>query len=177
MLVLERITDVKATVLSKLVELYTEAFPAEERREISQLRELIEHESDMFFNAVYWEGELAGLFVYWNMGSFYYLEHLAVLAEKRNRKIGQHILDWVKEHLTGIRLLEVEPAETEMAVRRIHYYERNGYHVLDKHYRQPSYVKGGAEFPLWVMGNETDLPAAVLQAHVQTIKAKVYYRE
>lgn len=71
----------------------------------------------------------------------------------RNKKIGQQILDWVKEQLQGVRLLEVEPAETEMATRRIHYYERNGYRILDRNYLQPPYVKGGKDFPLWVMGN------------------------
>ena len=76
----------------------------------------------------------------------FYLEHLAVFAEMRNKKIGQQILDWVKEQLQGVRLLEVEPAETEMATRRIHYYERNGYRILDRNYLQPPYVKGGKIF-------------------------------
>lgn len=93
----------------------------------------------------------------------------------RNRKIGQQVLDWVKEHLKGVRILEVEPAETEIACRRINYYQRNGYVVLDKAYLQPAYRKEGGEFPLWIMGNEVSQPAEVLKEQIQTIKEKVYW--
>ena len=162
MVTLKRITQAEDEAFRKLTALYTEAFPVEERREIGQLGELLHTEPAMYFNAVECDGQLAGLFVYWDFGSFYYLEHLAVFAEMRNKKIGQQILDWVKEQLQGVRLLEVEPAETEMATRRIHYYERNGYRILDRNYLQPPYVKGGKDFPLWVMGNGSGQSAEVL---------------
>ena len=176
MVTLKRITQAEDEAFRKLTALYTEAFPVEERREIGQLGELLHTEPAMYFNAVECDGQLAGLFVYWDFGSFYYLEHLAVFAEMRNKKIGQQILDWVKEQLQGVRLLEVEPAETEMATRRIHYYERNGYRILDRNYLQPPYVKGGKDFPLWVMGNGSGQSAEVLNRQIQTIKDKVYYR-
>lgn len=177
MVTLERITDSANKTFQKLTTLYVEAFPPEERRQLGQLSELLKNETDMYFNAVECEGELAGLFVYWNFGSFYYLEHLAVFAEMRNKKIGQQILDWVKENLQGVRLLEVEPAETEIAVRRINYYRRNGYCILDESYMQPPYDSEGEEFPLWIMGNETGQDRKVLQKQIQTIKEKVYYRK
>ena len=113
MVTLKRITQAEDEAFRKLTALYTEAFPVEERREIGQLGELLHTEPAMYFNAVECDGQLAGLFVYWDFGSFYYLEHLAVFAEMRNKKIGQQILDWVKEQLQGVRLLEVEPADPE----------------------------------------------------------------
>ena len=60
----------------------------------------------MYFNAIECDGELSGMFVYWDIGDFYYLEHLAVFPEMRNKKIGQQVLDYVAEHLKGVRLLE-----------------------------------------------------------------------
>lgn len=177
MITLRRITLSEDVVFQKLVELYIEAFPIEERREIKQLEELLRDEPTMFFNAVEEDGRLAGLFVYWNFDTFYYLEHLAVYAEMRNKKIGQQILDWVAGHLKGMRLLEVEPAASEIACRRINYYQRNGYHILDKTYKQPSYRPGGEEFPLWVMGNEKLSSLEVLKQQEQLIKDKVYYRK
>lgn len=176
MVVLKRITSENEEIFQKLLALYTEAFPLDERRDIRQLEELLVTEPAMFFNAVECDGELAGLFVYWDFGTFYYLEHLAVFAEMRNKKIGQQILDWVNEHLKGIRILEVEPDETEIAARRIHYYQRNGYRILDKAYLQPSYRPGGEAFPLWIMGNETGQTPEVLEEQIQTIKDRVYYR-
>lgn len=175
MIAITQITDVEDSTFLKLTTLYQEAFPEEERRDIAQLKELLQAEPAMYFNAVHCDGELAGLFVYWDFGSFYYLEHLAVFAEMRNKKIGQKILNWTREHLQGVRILEVEPAETEMATRRINYYRRNGYLILDKTYHQPSYRSGGEEFPLWIMGNRAEDPETLKQ-QIQTIKEKVYYR-
>ncbi len=176
MLVLRRITDAENDEFKRLVDLYREAFPEEERRDIEQLKVLLKEENSMFFNAIEYEGRLAGLLVYWNFGTFYYIEHLAVFAEMRNKKIGQHILDWVREYLKEMCILEVEPAETEMAIRRIHYYQRNGYQILDRQYLQPSYTGEGKPFPLWIMGNGSPESTAVLQKQIEIIKEKVYYR-
>lgn len=177
MISLRRITLLPDADFKQLTELYTEAFPPEERRELKQLENLLQTESAMSFNAVKYDGELAGLFVYWDFGSFYYLEHLAVFASLRNKKIGEQILEWVTENLKGVRVLEVEPADTDMATRRIRYYERNGYQILDKSYLQPPYIPDGKDFPLWIMGNVSDQPAEALKKEIQIIKDKVYYRK
>ncbi len=172
---LRRITSAEDKDFKKLAELYIEAFPPEERRDISQLERLLKSQSEMFYNAVECDGKLAGLFSFWNFGDFWYLEHLAVYADMRNHKIGQQILDFAKEHLTGIRLLEVEPDDHEMAVRRINYYQRNGYKILEKDYVQPSYDGMRSALPLWIMGNEEYDDPALLQKHIEIIKEKVYY--
>ena len=88
MVTLKRITQAEDEAFRKLTALYTEAFPVEERREIGQLGELLHTEPAMYFNAVECDGQLAGLFVYWDFGSFYYLEHLAVFAEMRKTDSG-----------------------------------------------------------------------------------------
>lgn len=89
---LRRITSAEDKDFKKLAELYIEAFPPEERREISQLERLLKSRDEMFYNAVECDGKLAGLFVYWNFGDFWYLEHLAVYADMRNHKIGSKSL-------------------------------------------------------------------------------------
>ncbi len=154
MIELKRITHPECADFGILMQLYEEAFPLEERREVSDLEELVRHEDRMYFNAVYHDGTLSGLFVYWRLEGFWYLEHLAVHAEMRNHKIGQQVLDWSAVHLDGLRLLEVEPAIGEMPIRRIRYYERNGFIVCDRNYHQPSYHAGGPGIDLWVMCSE-----------------------
>lgn len=173
MVVLKKITDADDVDFKELLKLYIEAFPEEERRDILQLEKMLSEESRMRFNAVMSDNVLAGLFVYWDFGTFYYLEHLAVYSEMRNHEIGRHVLDWIRENLPGLRLLEAERAETEMATRRIRYYERNGYIVLDKEYMQPSYRPEGEPYPLWLMGNQEDKE---LDAKVNILKEAVYYR-
>ena len=58
-----------------------------------------------------------------------------------------------------------------MAVRRIGFYERNGFRVICKDYVQPSYRKDEDSCPLWIMG--TDMPDD-MQACIQNIKTNVY---
>lgn len=171
---LRRITQAGDPDFKALTALYTEAFPAEERRETAQLGRMLEEEPRMHFHVVEIGGKRAGLFVYWDFGTFYYLEHLAVYPEMRNQKIGQQVLDWMREHLDGLRILEAEPAETDITTRRVRYYERNGYRILDKEYRQPSYRPGGEGCALWVMGNRTE---EGLAEKLETIRQAVYERQ
>lgn len=171
MIELRRITQGADQELQTLLSLYREAFPQEERREEGQLLRLVEEKKEMVFNAVKADGDLAGLFVYWEFEEFYYLEHLAVCPELRNRKIGQQVLDYADRELTGCRILEVEPPLTEIAARRIAYYRRNGYEVVEKTYEQPSYdgLKNG--IPLWIMSNYREMNPAKA---IDTIQKEVY---
>ena len=95
MIKLIRITDGQDSRLEHLVPLYEEAFCSSERRTVGQLRRMIGATPAMHFNMIESDGELCGLFVYWDMGEFYYLEHLAVAPHMRNRKIGQQVLEHV----------------------------------------------------------------------------------
>ena len=87
MMTLIRITSADDSRLNRLIPLYEESFPESERRKIGQLKRMIENHAPMYFNAIECDGELSGMFVYWDMGDFYYLEHLAVFPEMRNKKI------------------------------------------------------------------------------------------
>lgn len=171
MIALNRITDKHDARLNKIIDLYVAAFPQEERRDLNQLRRLIEQADNMYLCAIEADDTLCGFFIYWDMDGFYYMEHLAVFPEMRNMKIGQQVLDYVATHLNGTRILEVEPTTDEMTTRRVNYYSRNGYHIVDKSYMQPSYRPGEEDFPLWIMSNNnTD----DLSAQIEQIKEKVY---
>lgn len=171
MMSLIRITSANDQRLDRLIPLYEESFPESERRKIAQLKRMIATCDTMYFNAIECDEELSGLFVYWELGDFYYLEHLAVYPAMRNKKIGQQVLDYVAAHLKGVRLLEVEPTEDEMTTRRVNYYQRNGYKVLDKSYVQPSYHVHEDACPLWIMGNEE---TNCLTEYTDRIKEEVY---
>ena len=176
MIQLIRITDPNDSFLPELIPLYEDAFPLEERRSVDQLKRLIGTTEKMFFNAVVSDGILCGLFVFWNFDKFCYLEHFAIYPHLRNKKIGKQVLDYLAENLPGLRLLEVEPAiDDEMAVRRVEYYRRNGYKVLDDSYIQPSYHKREDACPLWIMGN-IDTDSDSLSCYIEQIKEEVYWR-
>ena len=104
MMQLIRITDSDDAFLKRLISLYEESFPLEERRPVEQLKRLIKSADSMHFNAVVLDGELCGLFVFWDFETFYYLEHFAIYPHLRNKKIGQQVLDYVAKNLSGLRL-------------------------------------------------------------------------
>ncbi|MGL5317897.1 MAG: GNAT family N-acetyltransferase [Bacteroidales bacterium] len=173
MMKLQEIKHPDIPEFEQLMKLYTEAFPAEERRRVEDLAQLIQSEKRMSFNAVKSGDELAGLCVYWNFEDFYYLEHLAVYQEMRNQKIGEQVLNWIAQNLKGLRILEAEPATEEMATRRINYYCRNGYEVRKRDYIQPSYDGVRDPIDLWVLTNEEN---DQLDQYIDTIKKEVYYK-
>lgn len=171
---LTRITTSDDQRLTPLIALYKEAFPEDERRTEAQLKQMIDSVSPMYFNAIECNGTLCGLFVYWDMEEFYYLEHLAIFPEMRNRQIGQQVLDYIAHNLQGVRLLEVEPTEDEMTMRRVNYYMRNGYSVVNRDYIQPSYKALEDASNLWIMSNQ-DTPR--LSEFIETIKEVAYRRQ
>ena len=117
---LKRIADSRTPDAEKLIALHRETFPEYERFcDTPLMANMIDHEGSMYFNAVYEKGELAGLFVYWDLGDSYYIHFIAVYPEKRNHKIGQHILDWVCEHLHRPVFLEAEIPYDAITARRL----------------------------------------------------------
>lgn len=174
---LKRITRPDDTALKILIPLYIQAFPEDERRNVEQLKHLIQNHAAMHFNAILESGEIAGLFIYWVLGDFYYLEHLAVLPELRNRKIGQQVLDYIRENWKEDSIMEVEIPEDEWAKRRIHYYERNGFRVVERQYVQPAYDARHRDIPLWIMSNSPANDGERLASRLEIIKKKVYIEQ
>ncbi len=172
---LKRIKDSGDPSFLKLIPLYLSAFPKEERRRVEPLKQLIEKRAEMYFNAVISDDKLAGLFVYWDFKTFYYIEHLVIFPEMRSRNIGQQVLGFAENHLIKLRLLEVEPAIDQLTTRRVNYYLRNGYNVLDRDYLQPSYDGVRASVRLWIMGNKA-ITGQELQKYIQIIQKEVYYQ-
>lgn len=168
---LKRITNSKDNDAVKLIALYEETFPESERyRDTQILRNLIDRNEHVHFNAIYEDNELAGLFLYWDLNGFYYIHFLVVYPEMRNKKIGEKVLDWVADNIKQPILLEAEAPEDDFSTRRIDFYERNGYHALAKN---PIVLYDARERSsiLWLMGNQ---PVENLDDYIKTLKDVVY---
>lgn len=171
---LQRITLPDDADMPMLIKLYVAAFPPEERRTPEELLQTIRTCKRMYFNKIKKQGETVGFSIYWQFGDFVYLEHFAILPEKRGLGIGQQVLDRLAESLGGVRVLEVEPAIDALTRRRVAFYERNGFRVVNRTYGQPPYGAPGDEFPLWIMCT-ADVDESTLQRYIRTIKENVYY--
>ena len=110
--------------------LLEEAFPAEERRDMEEVRQLL-GKTSLELLTLEEEDRVQGLLMLWNLEGLMFLENFAVDAGLRGRGIGARMLEYVWEHWKKPMLLEVEPPEGDMQRRRIGFYERNGFCLND----------------------------------------------
>ena len=143
--------------LPTLRQLYEEAFPRSERRPWSDLEQLIgEQGAYHFFLLEHPELGVVGFVTLWHFDDFYYGEHFAILPQLRNHRLGEQTLHTVKKYIGREPLyFEVEPETlSEIAGRRINYYERNGFQVVKRDYLQPPYHHDEQGVPLYIMSSE-----------------------
>lgn len=87
-------------------------------------------------------GRILAFLALWKFPDFSYIEHFAVRPDCRSRGLGAKILKELSEKLNARICLEAEPADHDLAKRRIDFYVRNGYYVNDYPYMQPPISKG-----------------------------------
>ena len=111
------------------------AFPQEERRDNEFQRENTDNNPKFECLCITDQetDSVIGLITVWSLNGFRYIEHLATSPHIRNKGYGLKIMNKLKETYPGVIILEVERPEDEMSTRRIGFYKRCGYWVLDGH--------------------------------------------
>ena len=85
--------------------------------------------------------------------------------------MAKKILESLQEKFEKL-ILETEPDSlSEIAERRLRFYERNGFSVIEKNYLQPSYGEGKSSLNLYLMANFTP---ENLENLVNEIHEKIY---
>lgn len=74
---------------------------------------------------------MQALIASWDFDDFVFLEHFAVDPARRSGGIGGQMLDAMLAHCGKRACLEAELPETELAARRIGFYERHGFTVCE----------------------------------------------
>lgn len=156
--------------ISRIFSAYEKTFPADERRDEEQFLDLLENEKS-FILSIKNDDFQVGYAILWKLETFYFLEHFEVFEEFRNLKLGSHILSELKEKFGKI-VLESEPSDlSEMAERRIGFYERNGFSIISENYLQPSYGEGKNALNLYLLNN---FPVENISEIVKEIHEEVY---
>ena len=128
------------------------SFPKAERKTYEEQKALLAESAYRMYGAKdEATGELLGFAAFRVFPEFLFFEHLAVNPNCRNGGIGKKLLDKVKELADGPVCLEVELPTTEIAARRIAYYERNGFYLNEYPYVQPSLAEGCEDVPMYIM--------------------------
>ena len=134
-------------------ELLITAFPAEEYRELEQLREYTDRTGNFHNNLIFDEYTPIGFITYWDFDRFYYIEHFAINPNLRNGGYGKRVLEYLCNHLPLPIVLEVEHPNEDMSKRRINFYQRHGFTLWENDYKQPPYKVGDNFLPMYLMVN------------------------
>ncbi|MDE6308047.1 MAG: GNAT family N-acetyltransferase [Bacteroidales bacterium] len=147
-----------------LYEIYTEAFPPEERRSREQLIEEM-GQPEVCVGLITYEGERAGFFIYWELEDFIYGGHFAIHEDLRGDGIGTSFLSQFLRWAPKPVIIEVEPPTNRTAKRRIAFYEKLGLKLFPCDYVQPAYDPDKDAVPLYLMeaAAHTDRRAADAQ--------------
>lgn len=156
-------------------QLYLNAFPASERRTPEQQRHVVDHNPLFRFCTIQVEGKTVGFLSYWELPAFIYVEHFAVDASLRGQNIGFMTMQELHKKSTKPIILEVERPDTEIARRRIRFYERCGYTLWNREYLQPPYQDGYTPLPLLLMCHGHLTEAEDFSRIKETLYKEVYH--
>lgn len=147
MLTLERITAPSHPLYQEALALYHISFPPHEQRESVSQTAILAHPA-YHFDVVLDGTTFVGEVLYWEVGSFLYIEHFCILPQMRNRHYGQKVLELLQ---TKPLILEIDPPVTDIAERRKGFYERCGFVANPYPHIHPPYHKGNHGHDLVIM--------------------------
>ena len=151
------------------------SFPIDEYRPYDEQKALLSDERYVIYVLPdIKSGEVKAFITVWRLGEFAFVEHFAVNPEYRNQGLGAGILTELKDILDCRICLEVELPHTDFAIRRIGFYERNGFCINDYDYMQPPISKGRQEIPLRIMTTVGKLSSDEFEVIKNTIYREVY---
>lgn len=170
MIKLQRISTQDQDLYKFMEDLMVYSFPVEEYRDLKELKNFTDQRKNFYCNIIWQDEKPIGLMNYWDLNTFYYIEHFAIDEKHRNGGIGKQALKHLCEILNSPIVLEVEHPDNAMAERRIRFYERQGFTLWDKPYLQPPYKKGEDFLPLYLMA-QGNMDA---DQYYEDVKRKIY---
>ena len=170
MIKLQRITTSDTELYQYVEDLLTDSFPLDEYRPLDQWRILTDSKDSFQNNAIISDGKPVGLLTYWDLGSFYFIEHFAIDKSLRNNGYGKDVLDLLEKEIDKPLILEVERPEDEISQRRIGFYQRYQFKLWHEAYVQPPYRPDGSAVPMLIMCRGPLIAAK----HYKDVKRKLY---
>ena len=152
--------------------LLSQSFPAGERRDAAGQRALLLDSAYRIDILRAPSGGVQALMALWDFDNFVFFEHFAVDPACRN---GGQMLDALLSRIPKPACLEAELPETELAARRIRFYERHGFTVnADYSYFQPALAPGGSPIPLYLLTTGGARTVSELRAMETLVHTRVY---
>lgn len=135
----------------KIFALMKASFPTSERRNYAGQKELLAEPYYRLITEINSNNQVIAFMAVWEFPSFRFIEHIAVDPNTRGSGIGGKLMaSYMRESSKPI-LLEVEYPDTDLAQRRIAFYERLGFQLNPFDYVQPPLQEGETYLPLKIM--------------------------
>ena len=166
------VKETDAEFIKIIDNIYHLSFPPEERRDFEEFLKLM-NEVDYFEVYIILKDENpVGFITLWKFEDFSYVEHFATSPESRGGGIGQKVMEIIVNMSDKPIILEVELPMDEFSIRRINFYTRCGFNLIDSlEYFQPPYRDTDEPLKLFLMSSGND---AVDQYHIDVIHKNVY---
>ena len=151
-----RLSKINQAELDALYDLLEIDFCYAERREREAEGDMLRR-ADFSAYFIECEGKRIGYITTFEMQSFTFIEHFAILPELRSLGHGSKFFSELLCELHGKVILEAERPTDEITERRIAFYKRLGFSLNPYDYYQPSYHGGGDEVPMRILSYPTPL--------------------
>ncbi len=155
-------------------ELLNEAFPPEERRSREDFLKLCMFQDKYKIYALFEQSRMVAFFTVWEFESFTFGDYFAVSKALRSRGIGKRLLGEVLKCSVQPFVLEVEMPQTELAVRRLNFYERNGFVKNPQPYMLPAMQAGFEPIPMHILSYPKQLENDRFAVLVKEIYKTIY---
>jgi hypothetical protein len=150
--------------------IYEEAFPPDERRDWRHMSDLLNNTS-YSLRGIYYQQKLIGLISIWNLQEFRFIEHFAIRDYERGKGFGSKVIQQIISESAVPVILEVEEPNTEIARKRIDFYERLDFLVCEAEYFQPPYSTDKSKVKMQLMS----YPEKIKDGDFPLIKSRIYW--
>lgn len=158
-------------------EIYNSSFPLDERRDFDLVVEMVGKEGfDFYVIKSSLEDETPiGIISIWEFCDFVYIEHFAIDLSLRQKGYGSKVLNEIINKYSKPFIIEVEPPTNVEALKRIDFYKKLNFSLLDFNYLQPAYSPTQNPLPMNLMTNNIlYFTNENIQKAVSLIHQKVY---
>lgn len=157
-----------------IYEIMKEAFPPIERRTYEDQKALLMRDN-YHLHTLEDKGNIMAFISVWDYDGFIFIEHLAIAKDYRNRGLGADLLKNIISFYQKMVILEVELPQTDIATRRIGFYQRLGFVTNEQYsYEQPPLQEGFSTYPLWLMSYPANLTNDVFESIKKQLYLDVY---
>ena len=163
----------QSEVFDQVFSIMERSFPADEYRTYDEQKALLSEPGYNIYVCMRHDlnGDYAAAFMsVWQFEDFTFIEHLAADPAIRGQGLGSAILQEAVWMFRGQICLEVELPDTDLAKRRIAFYQRNGFYVNNYPYIQPSISKGKQPLPLLIMTSG----ACITEERFEKLRTELY---